>query len=54
METSYGLQKIYDNVEVQHRILEANPLLGALQGFKQAKGRRLNDQQVEGGREGGM
>jgi hypothetical protein len=40
------LQKVYDHPEIQHRLMEANPLLAALPGFHKATGRRLNDAQV--------
>lgn len=43
---SSGEQKIYDHPEVLHKLLEANPLLEAFDGFKQASRRRLNDQDV--------
>lgn len=39
-------QKVYDHPEIQHRLMEANPLLAALPGFHKATGRRLNDAQV--------
>jgi len=50
-------QQILDNVEVQHRLMEEIPILGAIPGFQEVKGRRLSDEEVgaEGreGREGG-
>ena len=54
-------QQILDNVEVQHRLMEEMPILGAIPGFLEVKDRRLGDEQVqcggkegrEGGREGG-
>lgn len=39
-------QVIQNNVEIQHRILEEFPLLAAYDGFKQARGRRLSDEDV--------
>ena len=39
-------QKLYDNVEIQHRILAANPMLAGIKGFGEASGRRLNDADV--------
>jgi hypothetical protein len=54
-------QQILDNVEVQHRLMEEMPILGAIPGFLEVKGRRLGPEEVrcggkegrEGGREGG-
>lgn len=43
------VQLISENVEIQHRILEATPMLAAIPGFREARGRRLNDQDVSGG-----
>lgn len=45
----WWLQKIYDNVEIQHRILEAHPLLASLPGFQEAHGRKLTDKAEVGG-----
>lgn len=45
----YGdVQALLENAEVQHRILESNPLLEALDGFKELKegGRRLSAGEV--------
>ncbi len=39
-------QVLLKNVEIQHKILEEMPLLAAFNGFKQARGRRLSDEDV--------
>jgi hypothetical protein len=44
-----ALQKVYQHPEVLHKMLEANPLLHAIDGFKEAAGRRLSDAEVRGG-----
>ncbi|TFJ81149.1 hypothetical protein NSK_007495 [Nannochloropsis salina CCMP1776] len=46
---SKAFENILDNVEIQHRIMEGVPILGAVSGFREASGRRLNDQETTAG-----
>ena len=39
-------QVLLNNAEIQHRIMEELPMLAAFDGFKQARGRRLSDEDV--------
>jgi hypothetical protein len=39
-------QKLLNNPEIQHRLLEEMPLLGAIPGFKAVTGRRLSNEAV--------
>lgn len=39
-------EKILGNAEIQHRLLESIPMLQALPGFAEVKGRRLSDEEV--------
>jgi hypothetical protein len=40
---SEAFKGLLDNAEIQHRLLETMPHLGALPGFSDIKGRRLDD-----------
>lgn len=39
-------EKILGNAEIQHRMLESLPMLHAIPGFAEVKGRRLSDEEV--------
>lgn len=43
---SMAPQKLLNNPEIQHRLLEEIPLLGAIPGFKAVTGRRLSNEAV--------
>jgi hypothetical protein len=43
---SMAPQKLLNNPEIQHRLLEEMPLLGAIPGFKAVTGRRLSNEAV--------
>jgi len=53
--SSSGFKAILDNSEIQHRVLEELPILGAIEGFNKIRGnRQLSDKDVrEGGEEEG-
>jgi len=42
----WGEQKLYENEEIMHRVLEANPLMAAVPGFKEAANRQLTGEEV--------
>lgn len=44
--TTAARQVLLNNAEIQHRIMEELPMLAAFDGFKQARGRRLSDEDV--------
>lgn len=44
--TRGAAQVLLNNAEIQHRIMEELPMLAAFDGFKQARGRRLSDEDV--------
>ncbi|EKU22120.1 hypothetical protein NGA_0024302 [Nannochloropsis gaditana CCMP526] len=46
---SKAFESILENVEIQHRIIEGVPILGAVSGFREARGRRLTDQETTAG-----
>ncbi|KAM3567729.1 hypothetical protein VYU27_010132 [Nannochloropsis oceanica] len=51
---SKAFEKILENVEVQHRLMEEIPILGAIPGFLEVKGRRLSDEETKAGFRKGM